>query len=472
MSSQTPPPGYYSGPGGSSKVPNTGFNGWKILDPNNITGVGNKGSAPPTDFGQAAAAQGAAGQAATAQQTQANRPDQQGVLGGIKWKQNPDGSWTQTTSLAPGLQGASNNLQNQIANQGPLDNGSAAREQAISGAYNQAVSRLNPQFAQSDQQMASTLANQGLDPNSQAYRTAMQRYGEQKNDAYNQALYSAIGQGTAAQQATFNENLAAQNNPYQQLGQLQGFANGQPGFGAAGQAQPTPYLQAAEAAAGMLDKTNAQNSQNGSDLASGTMGMLGTIFSDERVKDDIHRLPVEVEPGIHLATYKYKGQKQHQLGVIAQDVEKVRPDAVEQDSSGFKLVNYPQLLSGGGGSGMKAGDVINPAAQQGMGAQGGSMDSGSLQAAILRMTPEQRAAMFAPYQDQLGILDDQATPQHHTTAGGAIMGGLGNLFANMDRKDLLKSMQADALARSNAVYGDASDRPFALANPMLGSGEY
>lgn len=336
MSSQTPPPGYYSGPGGSSQVPNSGFNPWKIADPNNITGVGNKGAAPPTDFGQAAAAQGAASQQATAQQTQANRPNQQTDFGSTQWSQDANGNWTQQSSLAPGLQGLQNSFTQQLAN----NSGDATRDAAINAAYGQATSRLNPQWAQQGEQMQAQLANQGLDPNSQAYRTASQQFGQQKNDAYSSAMNNAIGMGTqyGLQQQAQNASQGIQG-----LNALHGFLN-MPSFGAAGQAQAAPYMSAAEAAAGMLDKTNAQNSQNGADAAGGAMSMVGSIFSDERLKEDVQRLSAEAEPGIPLASFRFKGGTQRHVGVIAQDVEKVRPDAVHTDAAtGFKKVDYSKL---------------------------------------------------------------------------------------------------------------------------------
>lgn len=310
------------------------------------TSMGGKGAPPAPDYIGSAEAQGQSGQQAIAQQTQANRPNQNGPFGSVGWTQDANGNWTQNTSLAPGLQGAANNLQVQIANQGPLDNGSAARDQAINAAYSQATSRLNPQFAQQDQLQASQLANEGLDPNSQAYRTQMQQYGQQKNDAYNQAMYSAIGQGTAAQQATFSENLAAQQNPYQQLGMLQGFANGQPGFQAAGAYQPTQYLPAS-IASGDFGLQGAQaNNQFFADTATG-LGELGGAAvkaSDERVKQNVHRTPAEVVPGVPLATFEYKGHPgRTHVGVIAQDVEKVMPQAISEAPGGTKLVDYSFL---------------------------------------------------------------------------------------------------------------------------------
>lgn len=197
------------------------------------------------DYQGAAQQTGDASKSNVNQQTAANRPNQTNALGSqSQWSQDASGNWTQSSSLAPGLQSGANNLEGQIANQGPLGNGEDARNQAITGAYNQATSRLDPRFAQADEQLSSKLANQGLDPNSQAYRNAMLQQSQSKNDAYGSAMNSAIGQGTAAQQATFNENLQAQNAPYQQLQGLLGLG-GQSGFNAAGQAQAPNYLGAA-----------------------------------------------------------------------------------------------------------------------------------------------------------------------------------------------------------------------------------
>src|SRR5512140_2294144 len=94
------------------------------------------------------------------QQTQANRPNQQNAFGGqVNWQQGPGGQWTQTQGFGGPLGSASARLQGQAAqNLGqPVDmsqfqagTGDAARQQAIDAAYQQATSRLDPQFAQRD----------------------------------------------------------------------------------------------------------------------------------------------------------------------------------------------------------------------------------------------------------------------------------------------------------------------------------
>ncbi len=208
--------------------------------PNTGGTVGNTSGAG----GSSTSAVNPAGASALADQTRANRPTQNTPFGFTNWTTDANGNPVQNTGLSGNLQGANDALQQQAkanALRG-VGTGEDARNQAITGAYNQATSRLDPQWAQRDEHLASALANQGLDPNSQAYRNAMLQQSQSRNDAYGSAMNSAIGQGTAAQQATFNENVQGQQLPYQQMGALHGLS--QPfGFNAAGRVE-TPNLDA------------------------------------------------------------------------------------------------------------------------------------------------------------------------------------------------------------------------------------
>ena len=94
---------------------------------------------------------------------------------------------------------------------GAIDDGSKARDQAITGAYNQASMRLNPQFEQADAKMRSRLAAQGLDPNSQAARGAEAQLSANRNDAYSSAMNSAIAQGTSAGDSASETRLHVHN---------------------------------------------------------------------------------------------------------------------------------------------------------------------------------------------------------------------------------------------------------------------
>lgn len=302
-------------------------------------------NAPPVDPTRAAQQQADQQKTLINQQTQANRPDINTQFGSQQWTQGPDGQWTMNAGLNGQLGGAANSLQGQIQAQAgqPIGNGDAARDQAINSAYGQATSRLDPQWQEQGEQLQTQLANQGLAPGSQAYNLAMQQFGQQKNDAYTSAMNSAVGQGTAAQQATFGENLQAANNPYSQIAALQGLT-GTPGFNTAGAPQAPDLLGGANAYnsynLGQQQVTNQLVTSGINGLTSAGAAAAGA--SDERVKTDVHRLPVQALPGVPFATFAYKqAPKQKYLGVIAQDLERVAPGHVGEDGQGVKHVSMP-----------------------------------------------------------------------------------------------------------------------------------
>jgi hypothetical protein len=200
--------------------------------PGNYTGIANQ--------------QAGASQNAVNQQTTANRANVNGGTNSQQWTQGPDGRWT----LNQGY-GASQGIADQLQGQArdafgkPLDDGTTARNQPIDSAYKAAASRLDPQWAQREQLEQSTLANQGIDPNSAAGQAARREFSQNRTDAYGQAMSSAVREGNAAGGEVFRNNLAARNNPLQQLLALAGM--GGPSYNTAGQAE-TPQLLAARMA--------------------------------------------------------------------------------------------------------------------------------------------------------------------------------------------------------------------------------
>lgn len=83
-------------------------------------------------------------------------------------------------------------------------------QQGVSDAiYNQATSRLDPQWAQSGNQLADQLKNQGIPLGSAAYNTAMDNESRAKNDAYTSAQNAATTGGVQAAQGQYNEQLGA-----------------------------------------------------------------------------------------------------------------------------------------------------------------------------------------------------------------------------------------------------------------------
>lgn len=325
----------------------------------------------PQDYTGIANQQAQAGAQAVNQQTQANRPDQVTPFGGVQWTQDPTtGQWSQTTSLAGPLGGAASGLQQQFANlaANPLDlsglpqvdYGDAARQQAFEATYNQMAGRINPEFQQRTESLETQLANQGLDPGSEAGRRAMRQMRTAQADALAGARGQAFGQGLQAQQQAFGQSLAARQNalaealrqrglPLQEMAALQGMTQ-MPSFMGAGQA-PTPQLLQA-AGMSQADAWNLYNAQQQqmSDLFGGIGqlgGTLGSLFalSDVRAKRAIRRYALEVLPGVPLASWEYLHQPgRRHVGVIAQDVLRVMPAAVAVGEDGLLRVNYGLLL--------------------------------------------------------------------------------------------------------------------------------
>lgn len=83
-------------------------------------------------------------------------------------------------------------------------------QQGVSDAiYNQATSRLDPQWQSQDRQLADQLKNQGIPLGSAAYDTAMGNESRAKNDAYTSAQNAATTGGVQAAQGQYNEQLGA-----------------------------------------------------------------------------------------------------------------------------------------------------------------------------------------------------------------------------------------------------------------------
>jgi hypothetical protein len=65
-------------------------------------------------------------------------------------------------------------------------------------------------------------------------------------------------------------------------------------------------------------------------------------YSDVRLKTDIRRVGT-TDGGLPVYTYRYKAGGPMRMGVMAQEVEQVAPEAVSHDAAGWKKVNYSRL---------------------------------------------------------------------------------------------------------------------------------
>ncbi len=75
-----------------------------------------------------------------------------------------------------------------------------------------------------------------------------------------------------------------------------------------------------------------------------------SFWSDRRLKHDIKRIG-KTDDGMPIYSFKYKGDDSEQthVGFMADEVEKVKPDAVNTEPSGYKSVDYDRATKADGG---------------------------------------------------------------------------------------------------------------------------
>ena len=361
-------------------------------------------STPATPDYTGAAQATAAGNIEAAKQAQAaNMVNQVTPQGNVNYTLDPStGQWTQKVSLSPTEQAAfdKNNLINaQLQNVGvqglgyvqnalnkplsfdsmqQLQSPAQLQTQASDAAYANATRYLDPQFQRQQSSMENQLANQGITRGSEAWNNSMDAFNANKNNAYSQAQNQAYTQGLTGGNLAYNQALGTrqqqigeaqtlQQNPLNMLNAVRTGAQLQ----TAGMPQvntSTPAMQATTAGAdlsGAAQATgqynqgayNAQQAAN-SGLLGGAMGALGNyagttagaaqlagLFSDRRMKENISKVG-KLDNGLNLYKFDYKpefkelaGHGSH-VGVMADEVEQLLPQALMEHSNGYKMVNY------------------------------------------------------------------------------------------------------------------------------------
>jgi hypothetical protein len=247
--------------------------------------------------------------------------------------------------------------------------------------------RLQPQIEQSNEKLQAQLANQGIAPGTEAYNRAMMQQGQKTNDLLTQAQLA----GQNVQQNMFGQAL--QGGQFSNTAQQQMFANQQASANLSNTAQQQAYNQALTQYNLPLNTLSAlrtgaqiqnpsfvnpaqQATTSGPDILGATqmgynaqmggynaeqaaqnnmtqgmfsLGGAGIMkYSDIRMKENIKQIHWSLN-GLPVYEYEYKpefkdiaGHGKH-IGVMAQEVEIVQPEAVITNANGYKMVNYGLL---------------------------------------------------------------------------------------------------------------------------------
>jgi hypothetical protein len=183
--------------------------------------------------------------------------------------------------------------------------------------------------ASGNQLLALNKVNQGLaDSTSNNYISQLQPFLGASNAAAGGIAGVNMGQGNA---------IAGQQDMLAQLGYQT-----QTGIGNANANADLAGLQASGNFWNMLGGLGGMKTSGGGTVGgnaiSGLGSMLGSVFSDERLKEDVETVG-ELFDGQPVYKYRYIGDPKWQIGLMAQDVEKIIPEAVHE-IGGFKAVNY------------------------------------------------------------------------------------------------------------------------------------
>ena len=228
--------------------------------------------------------------------------------------------------------------------------------QAQMAAYQQALAQQAAANQAQQQQFGQAMDVQGmynaaLLQNQQTALTQQAADLARQQQMYNQASGLATFENQALQQELLQQ-LALRNQPLNEISALLSGSQVQmPQFqGYSGvTVAPTPYLQAMQAQdAAAMQRYGIAANQAASNM-SGLYGLAGSLgsaaitagmFSDRRLKSNIVR--VGTHP-LGIGVYEYDIFGERQRGVMADEVEKVLPEAVITRPDGYKMVNYGLL---------------------------------------------------------------------------------------------------------------------------------
>lgn len=245
------------------------------------------------------------------------------------------------------------------------------------------LQRMAPSMAQDEDRLRTQLINQGIRPGTAAWDAEMNRLQSGVNDArlgavlasgqeqsrlvglsrdaagfnndtlmnqflaQNQASLGAANFNNAARGQGFSEAFAQRNQP---LNELLGVMSG-----TQVQNPNQTFAQTPQSGVAGVDYTGLVNQKFQSDTANyqnrmgGLFGLgsalIGALpFSDRRLKEDIRRVGT-LDNGLAVYSYRFKGETAYQIGVMAQEVAEVMPDAVAIDGNGWMKVDYQKAAA-------------------------------------------------------------------------------------------------------------------------------
>lgn len=228
---------------------------------------------------------------------------------------------------------------------GSLFGGTGADKRAEESVFKAFSDKYEPTFERQNSNLKDSLINQGLPVGSEAYTRATADMAQTQNDARQQAAYQSVQAGQQARNNEINQGLGIFSafNPL----------NGYTGTAAQGDTGIYDNYYKGQWNAYNQNQQNAQNMANGW-LGLGTSGLnlagglgvtkaeksgQGGLFSDARIKENLR--PVgDLYNGLTVYAFNFPGERVTRIGLVAQEVEQLLPQAVSQSEEGLLMVDY------------------------------------------------------------------------------------------------------------------------------------
>lgn len=207
------------------------------------------------------------------------------------------------------------------------------------------MQRMQPSLTQTQDTLRNTLINQGIRPGTAAWDSEWNRNSQSENDARLAAILAAgqeqgrlVSQQNAGRSQYLQEQYAARNQPLNEIAALlSGSQVTQPNF----VSTPTTGVEGVDYT-GLVNQQYQAQLANSQSQMGGIFGLLSSgisLLSDRRAKQDIERVG-SLDNGLPVYAYRYKGSETVQIGLMADEVERVHPEAVAMGADGFKRVRY------------------------------------------------------------------------------------------------------------------------------------
>ena len=252
----------------------------------------------------------------------------------------------------------------------------------VEGAYyNRAVSRLQPQFEQQNIDLRTRLINAGIPEGSTAFNNALAELRGAQNDTLQGVATEAIREGQALADAqlaratnlrSFQASDAAsrvaeqermrdrqladlllqREVPLSEIATLTGLpapatrggqiADTGLNVPATSIAPPPLFASAQQQGLDANQRFGTQTAAYGAQMAA--LGQIGARIasSDKRLKKKI-KYKSKSKSGLNVYEFEYNWSPQKYIGVMAQEVKKVKPSAVSENIFGHMMVDYSQL---------------------------------------------------------------------------------------------------------------------------------